>query len=221
MNKDYIFIPFAGGTTTEQSLFDVVAGQVAITLGDQYKQRTIVIKGDASGKVDGTPLAEVAEQDTVKLYVVGHGNWGDGVGSHTHHLTADKLAQKLVDMGLKNARVQLEIHLMSCNSGVALRKYSALWRKEPFGLRFARKLGAKGAFVGTQVIGVSGFLNASNMVSRTMTSFRKQTIDFSKTAADALERRNVVYTITANGVDEPDERWKGSGLSKVDIVART
>jgi hypothetical protein len=101
------------------------------------------------------------------LYVLGHGNWGAGMGTHGTHYGAGRLSQQLVDFGLAAQQTALEIHLYGCNTGVAGAR--VFGTRKPYVLRLGEALAAKG-FTNTRVIGYVGFLA---VLSLTLTSTYK------------------------------------------------
>lgn len=66
-------------------------------------------EGDAQARA----LATMSMNDT--LYVVGHGNYGRGIGTHTSYLDAKDLAERLKALGLPDLCVKIK--LLACNTG--------------------------------------------------------------------------------------------------------
>lgn len=103
-------------------------------------------EGDAQARA----LATMSVSDT--LYVVGHGNYGKGIGTHMRYLDAKPLADRLQALGLPDLCVKIK--LLACNTGARCGSLAA------YGERFAAALRDLG-YKQPRVYGYIGFVIAS------------------------------------------------------------
>jgi hypothetical protein len=92
-----------------------------------------------------------------ELYIVGHGNFGSGIGSHDEYLGARRLVTALAGDQLP-ARPSLTvwIYLWSCWTATHTRRaLGGIGKREPFIRRFARALAEQG-FSNYYVVGFAG-----------------------------------------------------------------
>jgi hypothetical protein len=94
-------------------------------------------------------------ENPAMIYVLGHGNWGAGIGTHSTHMGARRLALALIDEGLRPEQTRLEIHLYACNTGVAGAR--VFGTRTPYVERLSNALAAH-QFTNTLVFGYVGFL---------------------------------------------------------------
>jgi hypothetical protein len=136
--KKIVYLP--APTDTDQTILDNV---------DWLKDGKTQVKRGRKG------LAEL--QGGGELYVVGHGNFGNGIGGHHRHLGATKLAEALEGDDLpKNPAAPLWIYLWACWTAThTQRAWGGLGRREPYARRLARVL-AKRGFENCFTVGFAG-----------------------------------------------------------------
>lgn len=93
------------------------------------------------------------------LYIVGHGNLGQGIGTHDNFLNEMQLTQALIASNLtKNSETPINIYLFACWTATSVKKTYKRGKTEPFAKRFSRALAAAG-FKNLRVIGFAGSVN--------------------------------------------------------------
>lgn len=145
---------------------------------------TVVVTGSNA-------LSGLRSEDPARLYVLGHGNWGAGIGTHKKHFGARTLTRALVAEGLSNDQINLEIHLFACNTGVA--GAAVFHTRKPYVHRFAEALASNG-FNNTRVFGYIGFLN---IVTLRLHSQYKGGEMSGVSSAAREESQQVVYGVNA------------------------
>jgi hypothetical protein len=147
------------------------------------------------------------------LYIVGHGNWGSGVGTSQHHYGGGRLAQILVNEGLQPAQVALDIYVVACNSGVAMQRLGPLaGRRRAYVARLADALAALG-FTNVTVHGYAGFI--STALSSTL-KLNRWTLNPSATHAHRVNlsgpnNREVVYSVMGGVAQKVSgQDWQGT-----------
>jgi hypothetical protein len=148
------------------------------------------------------------------LYIIGHGNFGLGVGTSATHYGARRPAQILVNEGLVPIQFDLHIYVVACNSGVAMQRLGPLaGRRAPYVERLANAL-ANQQFDNTVVHGFAGFVNA-NLISKLKLNHWTQSPSAVYAAPLSLSNppynREVVYTVTQGAVNPYQGRnWRGT-----------
>lgn len=112
--------------------------------------------------------ADLGRLDTQggRLYVVGHGHSGKGIGAH-HHETAGahRLVRQLLQEGMpKKPSNQILIHLHACATGAAVRRDYHFAHRVPYVVRFCSALVEAGCS-NFKVVGYAGFVNNMGRVS--------------------------------------------------------
>lgn len=111
-----------------------------------------------------------------ELYIVGHGNFGNGVGGHHDHKTPEAMVAALVASGLpKKPKAPVDLYVWACWGSVRTqrervqqprqRRQPNLTYNEPYARRLAQTLFQQG-FKNYNVIGFAGTVNASNLYQR-------------------------------------------------------
>jgi hypothetical protein len=99
-----------------------------------------------------------------ELYIVGHGNLGRGIGTHSGKLGASELTNQLRLDGLAlNPTTPVTIYLFSCWAATHTRKaWGGVGKREPFVRRFARALHQNG-FRNHIIVGFAGAVINQNL----------------------------------------------------------
>ncbi len=96
------------------------------------------------------------------IHVVGHGNWGTGIGSKKNKMTPDQLLAGLLSDGLDpNKRVTIELY--ACNSGASVEgalHQQGMKTQASYAERFAKAIKADGRFKNVKVIGYGGIVGS-------------------------------------------------------------
>ena len=101
-----------------------------------------------------------------RLYVVGHGHSGKGIGAH-HHETAGahRLVRQLLKEGMpKTPSNQILIHLHACATGASVRRDYHFVHRVPYVVRFCSALVEEGCS-NFKVVSYAGFVNNIGKVS--------------------------------------------------------
>lgn len=176
---------------------------------------------DDKPKVVGSDVTTLAgaEKEVTRLYVLGHGNWGAGIGTHKTHYGAHSLTKRLIDLKLVPNQRDLEIHLYACNTGVAGSR--VIGTRRPYAARLAEALAAQ-QFTGTRVIGYVGFLGILSLtLFRQYKGGKNSGRSFSPVNAD----NQVVFQVSGGQCSQlSGGSWKMDSTfawRKVDIVKGT
>src|SRR5262249_19476664 len=158
MSRAWFFVPASGDTTV-----DKLVGNLQ-TKGWGGDDADVVTPGD-------DVLTEVNDEQDPVLYIAGHGNFGQGIGTHKTHYGARRLVQLVIQAGLEKTQKNLTIHLVSCNSGASCRRKYFFAHRDPYVKRFAEALAAQ-QFTGITVVGYIGFVT-SQLTSALIYNLRK------------------------------------------------
>ena len=99
-----------------------------------------------------------------ELFVIGHGNLGTGIGTHTREYGARDLVTQLRNDSLsRNPTAPVVIYLFACWAGTHTRRgFGGFGKREPYVRRFARALAANG-FNNYQVVGFAGSVSKQTL----------------------------------------------------------
>jgi hypothetical protein len=104
-------------------------------------------------------LGTLHDANPAVLYIVGHGNFGQGIGTHANHFGARRLVAMLQAEGLQTRQRNLIIHLYACNTGVTCERATFFGKRTPYIERFTQELVLQ-RFDRVQVVGYAGFVGA-------------------------------------------------------------
>lgn len=92
-----------------------------------------------------------------ELFVVGHGNFGLGVGTHSDHVDAEALLNQLVEAGLpKTPTAPVELFIWACWGAVRTQEWNpADGFRQPYAQRLASQMASRG-FTNYNIIGFAG-----------------------------------------------------------------
>ena len=115
------------------------------------------------GKSHQTVLSHTGKltrlNDGGNLYIVGHGNLGQGIGTHDNFLNEAQLTQALIASNLtRDPETPINIYLFACWTATYVKKTYRRGKVEPFAKRFSRTLATAG-FNNIRVIGFAGSVN--------------------------------------------------------------
>lgn len=155
-----------------------------------------------------------------RLYLVGHGNAGGAIGDHDDKYGANSLVQLLLNERLpKEPKAPVTIWLFACATGASVNLGYVpipVYRKDPFVLRFAKALWAKG-FKNYYVVGFAGFVgtDADICVDYSVDDDKSDSREWRLTSPE----ERIVYQVTSDGfskvgggdfIQETDFRWLGN-----------
>ncbi len=198
MAVDIVYTPTKAAVTTKD---DAVMYYSAHTLCEQLKIDVADVRHRGSGNFG------LLEADGGTVYVVGHGNAGGKIGTHTDALGAKSLMEAMLAEGLpKRPKGTVTVHLYACASGTSVRTAYLLWRKDPYAVRFAKYL-AEAGFQDYYVIGYVGFMNLNGKHSMNYHMQKpKETVWSGKGGGDAP---TIVLRVTAGACAQVQgEQWK-------------
>jgi len=165
-------------------------------------------------------LGSLQNEDS-DLYVVGHGSFGLGVGSHTTHYGGGRLAALLVEEGLEKVQKNLQIFVVACNSGVAMERGQG--RRRPYVERLAEALANRG-FVNTTVTGFGGFISENLYSSLRYANGEVENTKFNSGVGNPAQvsifSRKVVYTVANNKATSTSTAWKAKTSKREMLIKK-
>lgn len=157
--------------------------------------------------------ADLARLDTKggRLYVVGHGNAGKGIGAHNHETAgAHRLVRQLLAEGMpKKPSNQILIHLHACATGAAVRRDYHFSHRVPYVVRFCRALVEAGCS-NFKVVGYAGFVNNMGMVSLNYNASNENKRNFSQGAVHSSLKLDNAALVIYDVIDGDYNKVHGS-----------
>jgi autotransporter-associated beta strand protein len=154
-------------------------------------------------------LGPLQDSDSAQLFVLGHGNFGAGIGTHKTHFGARRMVQLLLNDGLGKVQTGLTIYLWACNSGVEMGR--VFFNKDSYAKRLATRM-AEAGFSNTRIVGFIGFVTgAGRLVLGANLHTGAMHVNAGPVNPMTETARQVIYSVNNGGcVLISGPRWKST-----------
>src|SRR5262249_17359461 len=139
-------------------------------------------------------------------------------GHDAEALGARSLVRQLVADGLpQSPNATVTIHLWACATGASVRTRYALWRKDPYALRFARALAGAG-FNDYVLVGYVGFMHPNGLYSL---SYHYKGSSDTTWEGNRHDAPTITFLVGGGGFNQvAGGEWKQYTKTKVHPIAR-